>query len=95
VPLVLPPPDSRHHIARDRLEPDVPLPELRALLDTACFQPALQVLALADIKDLEVVAALYDRLDAYTGHAHAAADREFAEFEEVQADRTQGAVGYR
>lgn len=61
-------------------------------LHAPALQPRQQVLALADVKDLELVAALEHAVDADARDAHAAADGELAQVREVQAQGAEGGV---
>lgn len=54
-------------------------------MHAAALEPFTQVLALADVEGLKLMAALYNRFDTNSSDSHAASDRQFAELKEVQA----------
>jgi hypothetical protein len=76
---------------RDRLEPDA-APALPHHFDAARVQPAAQILALADVEELQVPTALDDGFNARARDAHAAAHAEIAQLEQVQRYAAQGRV---
>lgn len=55
-------------------------------LHAAAPEPFTQVLTLADVECLKLMATLYNRFDTNSGNSHATSDRQFAEVKEVQAD---------
>lgn len=60
---------------------------------TPAIQPLLQILTLTHIEALQLGAALHYSLNAYPCDTNAAANGEFPELEEMQADATEGGVG--
>jgi hypothetical protein len=82
-----PPLPIRHCLKLDRA---APLPHH---LHATCIDPLAQILALTDIKQLQISAAFDDRLDARASDSHAAAYAKIAEFEKVQRNTAQGRVG--
>jgi hypothetical protein len=57
------------------------------------FEPAGEVLALADVEEIEDSATFDDGFNTDASDAHTAADGELAEPKEVEADRAEGGVG--
>jgi hypothetical protein len=60
-----------------------PTVDIAAALLTATIQPALQVLALANIEHLELIAALHNGLDSNTRYANAPSNRQLAQLKQV------------
>jgi len=78
------PPVARDNVHGYSLKPDIPLPRLRALFHTTALYPPGEVLALAHVKDFEVVAAFHHRFHAHARNAHASADGKLAKFKQMQ-----------
>jgi hypothetical protein len=74
---------------RFELDPAAALPDH---LHAAGFDPPPEVLALADVEDLEVSAAFDDGFDARTRHADAPAHGQVAELEQVQGDAAERGI---
>ena len=58
----------------------------------ASIKPRLQILALRDVEEVELAAAVDDGLDAGAGDAHAAAHGQLLQLEQVQAQAAHRAV---
>jgi hypothetical protein len=56
-------------------------------------EPGAQTLALAHIKQFEIVASAHDGLDAVAGYAYTASHGEVAQLDEVEGDGSQRGVG--
>ena len=63
-------------------------------LDSSGVEPPRQVLTLADVKRLEVIAAVNHGLDAHAGNSDATANGQFPKLEEMKADAAQGGIGH-
>jgi len=73
----------------DRVE----LHALCELLHASSLEPLVEVLALADVKSFELMAAVHNGLDTDTRDTDTAADREIVEVEKVETDATKRGIG--
>jgi len=74
------------------LKPNLPPIHPPRPLLPALIQPPLQILTLANIKQLQLPAALDNRFHADARHPDASADGQFAQLEEVQGDGAERGV---
>jgi hypothetical protein len=72
--------------------PPIPSPSSPRPLLASLLQPPREILTLADIKHFQDRAAFNDSFYARAGYAHTPPDRELAQFQEVQPDRSQRRV---
>jgi hypothetical protein len=70
----------------ERLEDDLASKLSPGFLFASSFEPAAQVLTLADIHPLQLATALDDGLHARTSNSHTSAHGKFLELQKVQAD---------